>query len=328
MLQNKDKDVLQVAVIGCGAMGQNHLRVYSRMKGVEIAAVVDTDIERAQNFAELYGCEALNSISALPKTIQAASVTAPSSTHAEIGCSLLDRGIHCLIEKPLALNEQDCLDLISKSEANGCKLLVGHIERFNPAVRQLSELLSDSAKIYAIDAKRMSALSSRITDVDVVMDLMIHDLDIVLMAAGSPVVGIQANGVATTPSSGFDYVTALLTFKSGAMATVTASRITENRIRELVITSNIGCITLDYSTQELLVHQQNRTREVPSDGSCFFDLSVDRVLVRSSEPLMLELEHFVDSIVNELQPLITGQDSLDALRVVWKIQQEVSKHLG
>lgn len=323
------KRPINVAVIGCGKMGQNHLRVYGLMKGVRIAAVVDPNSEVANKMAKNYGCLAFSSVEDFlsdgkdSDTVDAASIAAPSSLHSEIGCALLERGIHCLIEKPLALNEDECRKLIDTAKNSDRKILVGHIERFNPAITELSKILSDKPTIHAIEARRMSALSSRITDVDVVMDLMIHDIEVILALVDSPIREVQASSVGNDNGTLPDYVTALLAFENGAIANITASRITENRIRELMITSDIGCISVDYSTQDILVNRQNTAQQMVSGGSYIFDLSVNRVLVRHSEPLMFEIQHFIDCIANDRAPLINGDAALEALRIAWKVQDKV-----
>src|SRR5213076_2407060 len=159
-----------------------------------------------------HGCMALTDVAELVGLVDAASVAVSSSRHAEVGCLLLEAGVPCLIEKPLATNEADGLALIQAAEERGLPLLVGHIERFNPAVDQLREILRDDHDVLAVDARRMSAVSSRITDVDVVADLMVHDLDIVLDLLGAAPVDVVARGAASDGGSGENYVIAVLTF--------------------------------------------------------------------------------------------------------------------
>ena len=186
--------------------------------------------------------------------------------------------------------------------------------------------------VHAIDVRRMSALSARITDVDVVADLMIHDIDVVLSLMGTDVTGVSAHAVRSPGGSGHDYVTATLVFESGSMASLTASRITHNKIRELNVTADIGYITASYLTQELLIHSQARTSGRGggrSGPSYVLDLAIERVLIRPGEPLDLEIRHFVDAVANGIAPLVSGQDALNAMRFVWKIQRLLaSQDLG
>jgi predicted dehydrogenase len=320
---NKSSDVLRVAVIGAGEMGRNHLRLYDLIKGVELIGVVDTSRERADEAAARHGCESFVSVEKLVGRVDAVSVATPSINHAETGTFLLENGVHCLIEKPLAVTEADCLRLIDAAERNGVVLLVGHVEHFNPAIRQLLEMFSDKQKIYAIDARRMSSASARIKDVDVVMDLMVHDLDIVLALLGTTVTDLSTVGIQKLGDSGSDYVSASLSFSGETVATLTASRITEKRIRELLISSEIGCVSVDYSAQTIAVHHQKRPEQMTSHGGYVFDLSTDAVLVRASEPLMLEIQHFIEAIRDGIPVKVSGRDALAALQLVWRIQKQL-----
>ena len=308
-------------------MGSHHLRIYGGLKGVELVGVVDDDPARAREAAERYGCRVFDSAEALALEVDAATIAVPSSLHADVAGPLLQQGVHCLVEKPLAVTEADCEALIKAADAKGVVLLVGHVERFNPVVRQLGEILRGRT-VHAVDVRRMSALSSRITDVDVVADLMVHDLDVVLSLLGTRVTEVAAQGVRSS-GSGHDYVTATLSFASGSIASLTASRITHNKIRELNVTADIGYITASYLTQELLIHSQSRTSLNQLDGlspNYVLDLAIERVLIRPEEPLDVEIRHFVDAVANGTPPLVSGQDSLDAMRFVWEIQGLLASH--
>ncbi len=304
-------------------MGSHHLRIYGRLKGVELVGLVDADASRARDAAARHGCRVFASVEALAREIDAASVAVPSSLHAEVAGQLLRHGVHCLVEKPLAVTEAECRGLIDAAEAGGLVLLVGHVERFNPVVAQLADILRGHA-VHAIDVRRMSALSARITDVDVVADLMIHDIDVVLSLMGTDVTEISAHGVRDVAGPGYDYVTAILRFETGSMASLTASRITHNKIRELNVTADLGYITASYITQELLIHSQARTSGSVKDGSdspYILDLAIERVLIRPHEPLDLEIRHFVDTVGMGSRPLVSGQDALNAMHFVWGIQR-------
>jgi predicted dehydrogenase len=313
---------VRVGVIGAGKMGSNHLRIYAGLKGVELVGVVDADAGCARESAARYGCRAFASAQEMAAQIDAATVAVPSSLHADIAGRLLERGVHCLVEKPLATTEADCEALIRAADAGGAVLLVGHVERFNPVVRQLGEILRGSV-VHAVDVRRMSALSARITDVDVVADLMIHDIDVVLSLLGTEVTDVFAQGVPSATGGGHDYVTATLRFAGGSMATLTASRITHNKIRELNVTADIGYVTANYINQELLIHSQAQTSGSIGEGggSYVLDLAIERVLIRPEEPLDVEIRHFVDAVQHGTPPLVSGQDALHAMRFVWEIQR-------
>ena len=214
---------IKVAVIGAGMMGKNHLRTYKALPNFELVGVYDICAEAAKTAAETFGIKAFSSLEEVASSVDAVSVVTTSVTHAEVGEFFLNRGIHCLMEKPLATTEEECLRLISAAKRNNVTLLVGHIEQFNPAIEQLHKILNDTSKICSLEARRMSAASGRITDVDVAMDLMIHDAEIILSLVKSPVVNVQASAVRSQKSpSGKDYITAMIEFANGATATLTA----------------------------------------------------------------------------------------------------------
>ena len=318
----------RVAVVGAGQMGVNHARVYSQLRGAELVGVLDVDRDRAEKVAEQFGTTVLPSVQALvDEGAEAVSLCAPSSLHASLGCELFAAGLHCLVEKPLATTEPDALALIAAAAAAGRQLVVGHIERFNPAVIQLREILGDAPEVLAADARRMSAVSGRITDVDVVSDLMVHDLDIVLDLVRDDIADITARGVLRSRAPGDDYVSALLTFGNGALASLTASRITQNQIRELQISTETHLMTVDYSAQELLMFRQGRIggvgdREVESTRYVL-DVSTERVFVRRTEPLAAELAHFLAVVDGSERALVTGDAALRVLRIVWEIRDQV-----
>ena len=312
---------VRLGVVGAGNMGSNHVRVASNLKGFEVAAIVDTDLNRAQKLVDIYGGTAFQTIEEALPGLDAVIVAVPSVLHSEIGLKVLLNGTHCLIEKPFATTDTDARALIGAAHDTGARLLVGHIERFNPAIIQMSSLF-DSGKnqIHAIETRRMSGSSSRITDVNVVMDLMLHDLDILQSLIKEPVSTISAHSVKTNNRLADDYVSALISFENGTVATLTASRITQNKIRILEVTSEMGHITLDYSTQELCIFRQGGfdTHEI-RDGYVM-DISMEKVLIRSTEPLANELLHFRSVVLGEAEPKVTGEDALRSMQLVWKIQ--------
>ena len=323
---------VRVAVIGAGKMGKNHLRVYDMLKDVELVGLYDPDPVAAATLSAQYDCRAFSSPDAVAGEIDAVSICSPSSTHGEVGLRFLNAGIHCLIEKPLATSERDCHALIGAARASGAKLLVGHIERFNPAVQQVAVLLDGSQSIHAIETHRLSSVSKRITDVDVVADLMVHDLDIVNALMGQPVTSLDVAAVNTDDSPGSDHVTALLRFANHTVACVTASRITQNTVRKLSVTTDAGMVEVDYMNQSIDIYRQyavsvddNKTSKF---GDYTLDTSVERVVVRRTEPLQVELSHFIDMIRTDAKPIVTGEQGLEAMRLVWSIQDAVRNSRG
>ena len=320
---------IKVAVIGAGMMGKNHMKTYKSLNGVELVGVYDIFPEAAKAAAETFGIRAFSSMEEVAENVDAVSVVTTSVTHADVGEFFLNKGIHCMMEKPLACTEEECQRLISAAAKNNVVLLVGHIERFNPAVEQMGKLLSDTSKIRSLTAQRMSAASGRITDVDVSMDLMIHDVEVIQSLVKSPVVNIQAASVKTKESPmGKDYITALLEFENGATANITASRITQARVRTLTVTTDTNYIDMDFINQSINVHSQGRMpyvnpENIPEWMNYGLKGSVEQLFIPTTQPLSAELNHFLSCVRGEATPRITGQNALDALRVIWKIQEKL-----
>ena len=320
---------IKVAVIGAGMMGKNHMKTYKSLNGVELVGVYDIFPEAAKAAAETFGIRAFSSMEEVAENVDAVSVVTTSVTHADVGEFFLNKGIHCMMEKPLACTEEECQRLISAAAKNNVVLLVGHIERFNPAVEQMGKLLSDTSKIRSLTAQRMSAASGRITDVDVSMDLMIHDVEVIQSLVKSPVVNIQAASVKTKESPmGKDYITALLEFENGATANITASRITQARVRTLTVTTDTNYIDMDFINQSINVHSQRRMpyvnpENIPEWMNYGLKGSVEQLFIPTNQPLSAELNHFLSCVRGEATPRITGQNALDALRVIWKIQEKL-----
>lgn len=317
---------IKVAVIGAGMMGKNHLRTYKSLNGFELVGVYDISAEAANAAAEMFGIKAFSSLEEVAAEVDAVSVVTTSVTHAEVGAFFLNKGIHCLIEKPLAATKDECLRLIAAAKNNNVTLLVGHIEQFNPAVEQLHKILNDSSKVCSLEARRMSAASGRITDVDVAMDLMIHDAEIILSLVKSPVVNVQASAVRNAKSpNGKDYITALLEFANGSTATLTASRITQSRIRTLTVTTDENFIDMDFISQSIAVHSQGRMHGISQDNlpeNMRYGLkgSVENLFIMQAQPLTSELNHFANCINGKEKPRISGEQALAALEVIWEVQ--------
>lgn len=322
-------DTIKVAVIGAGVMGKNHLKTYKNLPNVELIGVYDIFPEAAENAAKMFGIKAFSSMEEVAKSVNAVSVVTTSTTHADVGEFFLNHGIHCLIEKPLATTEDECMRLINAAKKNNVTLLVGHIERFNPAVEQMSKILSDTSKIRSLTTQRMSAASGRITDVDVAMDLMIHDVEVIQSLVKSPVVNVQACSVKTADKpEGKDYISALLEFENGATANLTASRITQARVRTLTVTTDTNYIDMDFINQSINVHSQGRMpyvnqESIPDWMNYGLKGSVEQLFIPTNQPLSAELSHFMACIRGEATPRITGENALNALRVIWEIQRKL-----
>ena len=320
---------LRVAVIGAGMMGKNHLKTYKNLQGVELVGVYDIFPQASEAAAEMFGIKAFSSLEEVAANVDAVSVVTTSVTHCEVGEFFLNHGIHCLIEKPLAATENECLRLINAAKKNNVVLLVGHIEEFNPAVEQLAKILSDNSKIRSLTAQRMSAASGRITDVDVAMDLMIHDIEVVQNLVKSPVKDVEAMSVRTPDNeSGKNYISALVQFENGVTANLTASRITQARVRTLTVTTDTNYIDMDFINQSINVHSQGRMpyvnqESIPDWMNYGLKGSVEQLFIPTNQPLQAELSHFVDCVNGKATPRITGEKALEALKVIWKVQEKL-----
>lgn len=330
--RRRKRENVRMAVVGVGGMGANHARVLAGLKGVDLIAVVDADHARASAIAELNDCSVVGNYHELKDRVDAVCVAVPSSLHATVGAEMMQMGIHCLIEKPLATSESEVARLMAAQSRAGVELLVGHIERFNPAVVQLQKIL-DGEETLVLNARRMSAVSSRITDVDVISDLMVHDIDIVLSLFGSPPLSVQATGL--MGANGADHCVAVLTFSGGRMASLTASRITQNQIRSLEATTRDRYYTIDYPNQALQIFRQGRIGTMDGagneTGNYVLDVGTERVFVRRQEPLAQELSHFVDVVRGTESPWVSATAALETLRVVWRVQEQLanqSRHLA
>ncbi len=320
---------IKVAVIGAGMMGKNHLKTYKSLNGVNLVGVYDIFPEACKAAAETFGIKAFSSLEEVAKEVDAVSVVTTSVTHAEVGEFFLNKGIHCLMEKPLATTEAQCKKLIKAAKKNHVTLLVGHIEQFNPAVEQMHKLLSDTSKICALSAHRMSAASGRITDVDVAMDLMIHDVEVILSLVKSPVVNVQASAVKTKMSpQGKDFITALVEFENGVTADITASRITQARVRTLSVTTDTNYIDMDFINQSINVHTQGRMpyvkqEDIPDWMHYGLKGSVEQLFIPTNQPLQAELNHFMNCVRGTETPRISGENALEALKIIWQIEEKL-----
>lgn len=320
---------IRVAVIGAGMMGKNHLKTYKSLPGFDLVGVYDIFSDAANAAAETFGIKAFSSMEEVAANVDAVSVVTTSVTHCNVGQFFLNHGIHCLIEKPLACSEEECQILIDAAKKNNVTLLVGHIEQFNPAVEQMHKILSDSSRIRSITAQRMSAASGRITDVDVSMDLMIHDIEVVQSLVKSPVSKVQASAVKTSDQpDGKNYITALIEFENGVTANLTASRITQARVRTLTVTTDTNYIDMDFINQSINVHTQGRMpyvnqEEIPEWMHYGLKGSVEQLFIPTNQPLSAELSHFGACIRGEATPRITGEKALDALKVIWEVEDKL-----
>ncbi|MGD9637443.1 MAG: Gfo/Idh/MocA family oxidoreductase [Alphaproteobacteria bacterium] len=327
MINQQKQKPLKFGVFGTGIMGRNHIATCKGISDIDVVGVYDVINDSAQKAAKDFGCEYFSDKDDLASKIDCAIVATTSVYHAEAALPLLEKGISCLIEKPLAATEKECEKLIETAAKNNATLMVGHIEHFNPAITKLFEIVGKGVSPLSIETRRMSAASGRITDVDVAMDLMIHDMEIILALAGSKVRTVEASSVKKGKTAGKDHITAMIEFENGVTANAVASRITTNRIRTLALTAEECYFDLDFITQKLSVNYQGRTPFLASDLPEWAKLNVgvttEQLFVPFAQPLAIEIKHFVDCVINNKKPLVSGEEALQALKIIWEVQKKL-----
>lgn len=303
--------MIKVGVVGVGHLGKEHVRIYSSLPGCELAGIFDVDPGVKEKFARKYRVCAFNSIEEMTLGVDAVSVVVPTSFHHEVARTFLEAGRHVFVEKPITETTSQAEDLVKIAGGSGLILQVGHVERFNPVMSYLEKQVSDPR---FIEAHRLSPYPNRGTDVSVVLDLMIHDLDVVLHLVRSPLVSIDAVGVPVL-SSTEDIANARLKFANGCVANLTASRISPEKTRKIRVFSATHYLSLDYQSQEGLIYWKQ-------DAS----IKREKVPIEKDEPLKLELAAFVHAVEHRLEPLVSGQAGMRALDVAIQICSEIRKN--
>jgi predicted dehydrogenase len=313
--------VTRVAIVGAGVMGANHARVLATIRSAEVVAVVEPDPANGRSLARSIGVP-LRPLDGLAEVADAAIVASPSQTHAEIGEQLLADGLDLLIEKPLATTVADARRLVTAARAHDRIVMVGHIERFNAAVLGLPEVVSDPVHI---EFTRVGPYTPRITS-DVVLDLMVHDLDLARMLAGSPFVGMSAIG-RSVHSGQTDLACALLTAESGLTVSLTASRAGQTKVRRIEVTQRDSFVVADLLRQDIKIHRLSHNEYLSEGGSRYRESGVVEIpyLERTGEPLRTELEHFLDAVRGHVRPAVDSGDGLEALRLALEIGETIEK---
>ena len=313
---------IRIGVIGVGNMGQHHTRVLSLMKDVEFIGISDVNVELGLDTASKYRVKFFEHYQDMLAHVDAVCVAVPTRLHHSVGMACLQAGVHTLIEKPIAASILEAESLVNAAAESHCILQVGHIERFNPAFLELSKILT-TEELLAIEAHRMSPYSQRANDVSVVLDLMIHDIDLLLELVGTPVVKLTASGSRASGSGYLDYVTATLGFASGIVATLTASKVTHRKIRRIVAHCKSSLTEADFLNNEILIHRQTTANCTADYGQVLYrqDGLIEKVYTSNIEPLHAELEHFVYCVRGGDQPSVGGEQALKALRLASLIEQ-------
>ena len=306
--------------MGVAHLGQHHARIYSQMKGVDLLCVVDIDGSRAKAVARQCESKPKNNYRRIDDVLDAVSIAVPTQSHFEIAQYFLSKGINVLLEKPIAKSLEEAEQLAELAEKSGVILQIGHVERFNPAVVALSKRVASPKYI---ESHRLGPFAARGTDVDVILDLMIHDLDVILSLVSSPLVRIQAVGVPVI-SDHVDIANVRLEFEDGCVANMNTSRVSLTRMRKIRVFQQDAYFSLDCAKQELVAIRLKR--DTPSRLTGLpFKVAREKVKLKKQEPLKVELESFIDCIEEKKPPLVSAQEGVRALKVALKINAEIKQ---
>ncbi len=317
-------DRIRVGVVGVGHLGQHHARNYSSMEEVRLTGVVDVDRRAAGRVAERVGCPAFTDHRDLIGRVDAVSVVVPTIYHHAVALDFIQAGVHVLIEKPMTSTVAEARELIDMARARQLILQVGHIERFNAAIIKLQEFLTLPG---FIESHRLGPYDPRVRDVGVVLDLMIHDIDIVLQVVRSPIVSIDAIGVPIL-SEREDIANARIKFENGCTANLTVSRVTPNKMRKIRIFQPNTYVSIDYQKQAMEIYRREKIEDA-EEGEPRAQIVRKRLRLKKDEPLRRELEHFIACVREGREPAVTGEHGQNALEVAIQIVEQIqSKKAG
>ena len=331
---------VKVGVVGTGSLGKEHVRIYAEMAAagrVDFAGVYDVIGETARKFADKYKVRAFGSVEELAVAADALSIVTPTSSHFELAKDLLGKRKHLLVEKPMTDSAAQAAELVELARLNSCVLQVGHVERFNPVFKYLETV---ATKPRFIETHRLSPYPARSTDIGVVLDLMIHDLDVVLAFVKSPVTNVDAVGIPVL-SKTEDIANARLRFANGCIANMTVSRVSPERMRKIRVFSGgptTSYISLDYRAQEGFIYRIARDGEEESsllkkllaskDSTIVSQFAGKRIVrepvpITKEEPLKLELQHFIECVRAQSTPMVSGESAKDALDLAFEITRQI-----
>ncbi|MCB2155691.1 Gfo/Idh/MocA family oxidoreductase [bacterium] len=310
---------IRVGVIGVGHLGQHHARIYAESPNAELLYVCDTHGHQGRTIARKFGAKATKKYSDMIGKVDAVSIATPTVSHFDIAHELLESGVHCLVEKPICTTVVEAAKLSILAGQKNLILQVGHIEHFNVAVQRFKEVLTQPL---FIECHRLGPFNPRVKDIGVVLDLMIHDIDIILRIVNSPVEHIEATGVAILTNKE-DIANARIRFQNGCIANITCSRVTPKPMRKLRVFQDNAYISLDYAKQTMEIHRRFERKGSLKPNEPRYYIETEKKRVKRKEPLKLELEHFLDCIRQGRTPQTTGEQAMEALDIVIKITEMI-----
>jgi virulence factor len=320
--------VVRIGVIGAGVMGERHCRVCANLPRVELVGVADRDKDRGCKVADLYGVTYFSDHRALLPQLDAVTIAASTPSHYTLAAECLEQGLHVMVEKPITETIEQAQQLVQMADERGLVLQVGHIERFNPVFTELKHVIEDMTLI-GINMRRLSPYDTSNTDVDVIRDLMIHDLDLAVNAVGLDVEGINAWGRSISTGA-IDHAVASLSFKDGPIVTLFASRVTEQKVRAIEVIAEGAYVEADLLNKSVLVHRRTFPEYLDNHNITKYrqESVIERIHVPMFEPLMLELRHFADCVRENQPSQVPGSDGLRALQLAETVASEVTRHMN
>lgn len=319
---------IRVGVIGVGRMGLHHCRIYSNLRQVDFAGVFDIDDKAAAKASARYNIPAAESVDDLLEQVDAVSIATPTPPHFDLVRQCLEKGVNVLVEKPLTETLDQAQELTRVAEASGLIVQVGHIERFNPTYKELKNVL-ENMSVLAISFNRLSPYQGSNTDVDVVLDLMTHDLDLVLDLIQEKPIHINATGFKVF-SDNLDHAVVQLSFISSPLVTITASRVTEQKIREINVTAHGAYIEADLMNKNISVHRRasgEYLNQNHGNVKYYQESIVERILVPQVEPLFGEIEDFINCITKEKSPRVSARDGMNALELAFTVRDLIDQDM-
>jgi len=315
---------VRIGVIGAGVMGERHCRVCANLPRVELVGVADLNEERGRQVAGSYEIEYFPDHRALLFQVDAVTIAASTPTHYALTVESLERGLHVMVEKPITETIDQAQRLVQMAGERGRVLQVGHIERFNPAFIELKHVAEDM-KLIGVTMRRLSPFDTSNTDVDVIRDLMIHDLDLAVNVVGLDIEGINAWGRSITTGT-IDHAVANLSFRNGPVVTLFASRVTEQKVRAIEVIADGAYVEADLLNKSVLVHRRTFPQYLDNHHITKYrqESIIERIHVPMAEPLMLELRHFVDCVRGNCSSLVPGSDGLRALQLAEAVVSEIA----
>ena len=312
---------IRAAVVGAGHMGQYHVSIYSELNQVDLVGIVDASRERADEIATKYNTVAYSSIENIIDKIDVVTIAVPTSLHHQVAKPFLEKGIHVLLEKPIANTLEEATELFDIADKKGVHLQIGHVERFNGAVQEIKKIIKDPL---LLEFRRVGPFTSRINDAGVVMDIMIHDIDIALNLVGSKVKSLKAIG-----GSGFtdneDFASCQLLFENGCMANFISSRVTQEKIRTMSLSQKDAYVFLDFNEQDVQIHRQASSDYFMTKQELKYrqESLIERIFVHKGNPLKLEIEHFLECAMRGAERHISSESELRSLKIALRVLDQI-----